>query len=203
MSKLEKNIAELLDNHGIDWRTNQGLAQGIKKLTTSTVVKDIKESYLNTDRVKEATECPICEQNIKVQTVPLSKITCELLIKACRLDAGGKKYFHVDKDLGVPLKVGGGWAELRHWGLIEPQPNPKDSTKSIQGMWNVTVKAMEFIGQKITLPSKVYIYNSNLVSEHREQVSIVEVIGDFDEYANLMSPENSKEEQTYKEPSID
>lgn len=200
MAQLEKDIAKLLEENGITWQDNRRLAEGIKDLATRTSLQGVKESILNTDRIKQAVECPVCEQNIKVHPVSLNKTLCELLIKACKIDAGGQKYFHVQDDLDVPLSVGGGWAKLRHWDLIEPQPNPSDPTKAIQGMWCVTVKAMEFIGQKITLPSKVYLYNSRLISKHREQVSVVDVIGDFEEYKELMRF-NPPSEQ-YEKPDI-
>jgi len=208
MSKLEKDISTLLEKNGMQWQDHKSLASGIKDLVASSSLEGVKETYLNTDRVKESVQCPVCEKTISIQTVPLSKIHCELLIKACKIDAGGKKYFHMDRDLEVPIKVGGGWAKLKHWGLIEAQPNPKDPKTTVQGMWCVTIKAMEFIGQKITLPSKVYIYNAKKTSEHREQVSIVDVIGDFDEYTKLMSHKSTKdnsqdnEDETYKAPKL-
>ena len=200
MAHLEKNIADLLEKHGIDWNSNVKLADDIKTLATNTVIEDIKAAYVNTDRVKEGIECPICEQNIKIHCVSLNKTLCELLIKACKLDASGQKYFHVVDDLDVPLSVGGAWAKLRHWGLIEPQPNPANPSKALQGMWCVTVKAMEFIGDKKTIPSKIYLYNSNLVSMHRDNVSILDVIGDFDQYAALMNIEDANEVESYVPP---
>ena len=189
MAQLEKEIAALLESNGMEWRSNVKLAEGIRALAIKTSIKEVKDSYLNTDRVKDAATCPVCEQNIKIHAVALTKSSCELLIKACKIDVGGQKYFHVQKDLDVPLNVGGGWAKLKHWGLIEPMLNTNDPTKSVQGMWCVTVKAMKFIGQVIKLPSKVYLYNSRLISVHRDEISIIDAVGDFNEYTRMMSLE--------------
>ena len=188
MADLEKKIAEILQENGIEWCDHKKLAGDIQSLVRNTTLQGLKESYLNTDRIKKPLPCPICEKNIQIHSESLNRTNCELLIKACKITAlEGKKYFHAGEDLGVSYAIGGGWAKLKHWGLIEQQPNPKDSTKAIKGMWSVTEKAMLFIGRQIKLPAKVYLYNSELKSSDRKEIDIVDAIGDFDAYKQLMN----------------
>lgn len=186
MAELEQNILELLRKNGMDYTTHPKLAEGIQGLLRKTTLENVKDSYLNTDRIKHPVDCPICEKNIEIHGESLNKQKVELLIKACRIVINGQKYFHAGNDLGVTYAIGGGWAKLKHWGLIEQQPNPDDPEKFIKGMWTATEKAMLFIGRQLTLPSKVYLYNSRLISEHRKEIDVVEAIGDLDTYNELM-----------------
>lgn len=186
MESINKDIKEILEDNGIG-SPNENLINSLTGYISGTVLKDIQASCMSVEkRVKTAISCPICEQNIKIHPYTLNRNVCELLIKACKIDVSGKKWFHGERDLGTTQKEGGTFAKLKHWGLIERKPNPKDPNKAIKGMWCVTVLAMEFIGQKVKLPSKVYLYNSKLISKQRDEISIVDAIGNYDDYAALM-----------------
>jgi len=178
-------VIKMLDKNGIDYRSNEKLAADILSFGQNMEGKKLKESLLTTDRIKKPIECPVCEKNIQIHPYSLSKSMCNILIQACRLKINGKKYFHVDDDLEMPNSSGGVFAKLRHWGIVRPQLN-SDNKTLVSGMWTVTDKAMYFVGNKSKLSKRVFLYNSRKISEDRELLSIIDILG-LEDYKKLMN----------------
>jgi len=178
MLSINQEIINILKANNIDWQSKPQLAKDILKFAQEMKLEQLQDSFVNTTRLKEPIDCPLCTQNIAVEEIPLEKLHGILLIKACWLTHNGKPMLDVTQDMGLNTETEIDYFfNLQHWGLIIIH------SKTI---FTVTEPAMYFIGQQLQLPKNVYVYNQRLVSKHRELVDVVNIIGNFDKYKELM-----------------
>jgi hypothetical protein len=190
MLEIHEKVIALLQKHGIDWETNKELATDIKELALSSNVESLNKSLFTPTKLKEGCKCPVCNQNVKMYTKKVDSQMAFFLIKLHRLTKKNpfQNFFHVQDDIGVTLKVGGSWAKLRYWELIEEQPKDKSNTeKRTSGMWRITDKGMMFVEGSLKIPKYVKLYNMNFYGYEGDRVSIQESLQDKFSYRELMS----------------
>ncbi len=187
MAELHQKVAELLRENNIHWQDNKKLATDIVKLVQETGIGDLKSSYLNSDRLKNSVKCPICEKNIELQKISLNKNNCQMLIKSYLQDKNGKQYFHVSTDIGASFSTGGGYAKLRHWGLIEGQRHDQNSDKIVKGMWSITDRGRRFVEGSTILPKTLILYNADINSVGTQKTNIFEAVGGHEAWNKLMN----------------
>lgn len=86
------------------------------------------------------------------------------------------------------MKVGGAWAKLRYWELIEEMPKDSMTTeKRTSGMWRITDKGISFVEGNISVPKYVKLYNQTFYGYEGDDVSIHDVIKEKFNYRELMS----------------
>lgn len=133
--------------------------------------------------------CSACGQNVKMYKKKIDSLMAVYLIKLYKLSNGSSgKYFHVENDLDVPLKVGGSWAKLRWWGLIEEQAKDElNTTSRTSGYWKITERGIHYAKGEITLPKYVKLYNGKCRGSEGKKTTIQESLGDKFNYQELMN----------------
>lgn len=114
------------------------------------------------DNWEEGCECPACHQNVKQYKHKINGLTAKSLIDlyVLTLQNPNKPYFHVQDDIDVPLKVGGSFAKMRWWKLIEEMPKDDDSKGRTSGYWRITMRGIAFVKNELTIPEYVKLFNA-------------------------------------------
>lgn len=134
-------------------------------------------------RAVKGTHCPCCGQNVKVYRRNLNRSMAWALIYMYR--KYGQGWVHVPST-GHLARLGGDWAKMAFWGVIEEKDEQKDDGNPHAGYWRLTALGSRFVlGQR--LKKYVYIYNNqDLQQPSPETVSIREALGKKFDYAELM-----------------
>jgi hypothetical protein len=138
-------------------------------------------------RFEDGTHCPCCNQTVKLYPRKLNSNMAVFLVSLVRLwkkEQRPYKYkecrFH-----------GRDYSYLSLWDLARTAKSD-DSRKRMSGMWEPTQKGIDFVEQKIEVPSHAYCYNGAVVRMAKSNTNIIESLGDDFNYAELMQavPEN-------------
>lgn len=78
-------------------------------------------------------------------------------------------------------------AHLSYWGLVEAQPNTDTPKRKGKGMWIITEKGIDFVQGKIMLPKYKEVYQTEVVGEKGELVSIKDCLKNEFDYSALMA----------------
>lgn len=81
--------------------------------------------------------------------------------------------------------VGGDYGKLVHWGLVMRMGND-DPTKKSSGYWKPTQLGIDFVMQRVKVPSHVYLYNNTVDGWSETSVAIRECLGVKFDYSELM-----------------
>lgn len=188
--EIHDKIIELLANYGINWQDNVPLAKSIKELVLSNQISSLKESVFNTSSMKDGKRCPVCNQRVKMMKKAIDSGMTYYLIKLYRINKTNpiKKWFHVTDDIGVSYKIGGRFAKLRFWGLIEEKKKEFCETeKRTSGMWAITDDGIKFIEGVITVPKYAKLYNMGFYGFEGNEVNVHEALSTKFNYSELMS----------------
>lgn len=135
--------------------------------------------------------CPCCGQHAKKYRRKINKIMAAGLIGLVREFDRTKTFVHVHD---IPLgdrdvrSMGGSFAMLAHWGLIEPKVN--DNTKKrCSGFWRPTKAGIAFAWKQGKVAAYGVFYNNTALEWSAAKISIVEALGREFDYAELMGGE--------------
>jgi len=195
MAQLDTDIIKLLANNNIDYKDNVKLAVAIKELviqygTDDKCVQILKNELFTADNFKAGTKCRVCNQNVKMHKPTINKDMALCLINLYQLDKNKpeKIWWHVSSDIKVSFKVGGAFAKLIHWGLIDMMPKDSDNkAKRTSGMWRITDKGKDFVLLRSTVSKYIKLYNATLYGEEGEQVDIRACLTEKFNYTELMN----------------
>ena len=153
---------------------------------------EIKE-FLTANWDSDGCICPACKKTVKLNPISINNMMayrlCVLynLTKATYVVDGKFRYFHVSDDIEVELKLGGGWAKLRWWDLIEQKPKEKGKGNGrTSGMWRITQKGIKFVENRIAVPKYVKLFNSKSYGFYGDQVRISDCFENRFDYEKLM-----------------
>ena len=148
-------------------------------------VKEVRE-YLQ-EHMDESNKCPCCTRLVRPYKRSIVVSAAKALIDAYKWFKAhpDQEWVHVN-DLGLGQEVGGNWAKLRYWRLIEEKPNPDDPTKNHAGYWKLTEIGRKFVRREITLSKKLMIYMRRGIGFEGELVDIVQCLGNAFNYTEMM-----------------
>jgi hypothetical protein len=196
MLKIHEEITSILKSHNIDYRQNPKIASDFNDLISKYCSMDAdkmnieKAKLFTRDRMKKGGDCPLCEQNVQMYSYALNGETIFRLIKLFKHSKNfpSGRFFHVQQEIGITLNIGGGWAKLKWWGLIEQEEKEKDNTISrTSGYWRITQKGEDFINGKIRIPKYVRLYNNNQFGFKGEEVTAQDCLGQKFNFVELMN----------------
>ena len=75
---------------------------------------------------------------------------------------------------------------IKHFDLIEEEIDHETEKKN-SGYWKITKKGIEFIEQKIEVPSHVHIYNGKVLGFADTTTNIITSLGNKFSYKELMN----------------
>jgi hypothetical protein len=159
--------------------------------THSTTLERIR-SWLFRNR-EEGAVCPACQRPSKVYRYNLSGSWAAVLIKMYNLHRQGYGWVHVESRI---RPLGGNYAKLRFWGLIEAYPHNAEALpdKSSAGYWRVTTLGKLFVECKATIPQHIFIYLNTNAGVGGKQVSITDCLGNKFNFGELMGWESREDD---------
>jgi len=122
---------------------------------------------------EEGGTCPCCTQFVKVYRRSIHASEARALILA--ESAHGGEWFHVPTFADC-ARLGGSWAMLRRWGLIEENTAPRDDGGRA-GYWRITAEGRAFVRGEIKVPKYAQIFDNVLLGHIGEPVSIDDALG--------------------------
>lgn len=113
-------------------------------------------------KVYDGAECPCCTQLAKVYRRKLNRgMVTGLAEFYCHVRGDTTLYAHVPST-GDLARLGGDWAKLLHWGLIEESDEEREDGGRA-GWWRISEKGCQFVRGQIEVPSHGFFYNGRLL----------------------------------------
>lgn len=154
-----------------------------EKLYTLEQVK----AYLEANK-EDGCKCPACDAHVEIRKWKISDKTAECLIRLCKLtmEYPNTEYFHVERDINVPLAVGGSFAKLRWFFLIEEKPKEDGEKGRTSGFWKITDYGKKFVLSKLPVKKYVHLYRGKKEGYSGKKITIIDSLGDKFDYDELM-----------------
>lgn len=129
--------------------------------------------------------CPCCGQYAKRYKRTIYSTQVKQLIALYRLNRehGPEKYFH--RRIVTPDCNNGDLVFLRHWGLLEVEPN-EDPMKRDSGSFRITDLGRRFVERAARVPRSLFQYNDNVESFTEDTVDVIEALKERFDYGDLM-----------------
>ena len=144
---------------------------------------DQVKEYLR-ENFKSGCECPACGQRVqeyKRQITP-EAVKCLFTLYGLHKNIPEETWHHI-RTLG---SLGGDFAKLRFWGLVEEQESPEDPTKRTSGWWKITEQGRRFVHGRYHPHKFTHIYNGKVRSQSGPRVSVVDCLKNKFSYEELM-----------------
>lgn len=120
------------------------------------------------------TTCPLCFQHAELYARKIDRGSTLALIDAYR--EHGLDWFHAPSHPRV-AELGGAWARLRYWGLIEEQLGRREDGGR-QGWWRITRAGELFLLGLLRLPAIAPVYNREAHDLMGSPVGISDALGE-------------------------
>lgn len=140
--------------------------------------------------IDKGVTCPCCSQFAKVYKRRINVVMSRMLIRLYQMNYANQYEYHHVKEIvsGISDTGTNDFSKLLYWGLIEEKE--KDSTNSktrTSGYWRISKKGIDFVENKIKMPSFCFVYNGMPRQFSEEQVDIEQTLGNKFNYKNLMN----------------
>lgn len=134
-------------------------------------------------------KCPTCDQFVKVYRRKVNSSMAYGLIEVYHYfrSPGHEEWLHVPdyKDLA---KLGGDFAKLGIWGLVEPMPGERDDGCKHTGYYRITDRGVAFVEGRLRIPKYAFTFNQTVLSMTEDQdADIHDALADEFSYRELMS----------------
>lgn len=83
------------------------------------------------------------------------------------------QYIHFNKAAPRPLVISASVGKLKHWTLIEQQPNVDDDSKNKSGYVMITNMGRAWLEKKVEVIKYRYLYNDRCVGQYGPLVGLV------------------------------
>lgn len=131
--------------------------------------------------------CPCCGRHTQVYKRPLSgdmaRFMVFLVCTWLRIPAERREWIDIQH---FDVR-GGDYAKVVHWKLAEVKENDSDPDKKSSGLWRPTQLGIDFVLNRVEVPSHVFLYLNEVVGHSEQQVYIREAIGKKFSYEELMN----------------
>jgi hypothetical protein len=159
----------------------------MKKMNTKLFSKIADAHKFIKENREDGCICPCCGKVAKVYKRKLNSGMCIELITLYKLTkrSATNTFFHHTKFAKV---TGGEISKLVNWGLVvEKTKDDEDITNDrISGYWKITKKGINFVENRITVKSHVYLYNNELLGFSSLNANIIDCLGKKFSYHKLM-----------------
>lgn len=133
----------------------------------------------------DGVDCPCCCQFVKEYRRKLNSSMARGLIWLVREARSGDRWVDVRSDAPAwLLAMGGTFAKLKLWTLIEERPN-EDTRKTHSGEWRATDIGDRFARGEVKVPGYAVVYDGRSLGIEGEETSIEEALGNHFDYAEL------------------
>lgn len=120
-------------------------------------------------KLPDGTVCPCCRRYAKIYKRRITRPMARALFSV--FTRSGHAWTNVPSETGLS-RMGGDWAKLAMWGLIEESKSGPHS-----GWWRVTRLGAKWAQGRARVARRIHVYNASIVDRDDETVSIGEIIG--------------------------
>jgi hypothetical protein len=143
---------------------------------------------LTLEELREGNECPHCGQDCVLRKEHVDYAKAYALIELWNM-ARDKAWVHVN-DIKIyknmtAATLGGRFASLRYWGLIEDRFNT-DTKKRCSGYWRITDLGCEFVLNRVRIPKTWRVFDMQQYYSEGAQVNIKQCLGKKFNYAEVL-----------------
>lgn len=136
------------------------------------------------DNWEQGLKCPCCKQNVKLYKLSMRANIAMVLIDIYKImQTDNKTWVHV---IDEAKPVNGDYAKLRFWGLLAPRGDTPDKDTKASGYWSVTPLGREFLQGRVSVSSKVFIFDNRKYGSSDETVTINQALGKKFSWSELM-----------------
>lgn len=156
------------------------------KITGDSTISEARR-YLK-QNVEKGVDCPCCNQFAKVYKRRINVVMSRTLIRLYHLYQQNPLYHHVKEIVsGISDTGTNDFSKLLYWGLIEEKVKDPTNTKTrTSGYWRISQKGIDFVLNKISVPSYCYVYNGEAYQFSDEYTNIEKTLDKKFNYVNLM-----------------
>ena len=150
-------------------------------------IKEVK-SYLR-EKFGDGARCPCCGQFVKLYKRKLNSGMTLFLIGLYNLSKHKKGAYFKNQTIMKKMNINTSsldYSIIKHFGLMEEEKNDLTDKKN-SGYWRITQKGIDFVSQKIEVPSHVHLYNNKVLGFSDTKTNVVKSVGskfNFDELLN-------------------
>lgn len=137
------------------------------------------------ERIDDGETCPCCTQFAKVYRRRLNASMARGLILFYR--AHGVWWGHAPSTSGI-AELGGEFARLRWWGLIQEHEGGRDDGNPHAGQWRITPTGLSFVFNHLEVPAYARVYNGRCLNlDDTTTTTIGRALGHRFNYDELMA----------------
>jgi hypothetical protein len=136
-------------------------------------------------RMDKGAPCPCCGQFAKIYRRKINSGMAYGMVLFFKKFGWDQQWVHVPRETSLS-RLGGDWAKLALWGLIEERGEVREDGGKHAGWWRITEAGVAWVSGRIRVPRFVNLYNGEVLGVDGDQVSIKDAIGDRFNYDELM-----------------
>ena len=133
---------------------------------------------------KGGAPCPCCTQFTKVYKRKLNSSMARALITMLRREPVG--WFHAPPMLSA---LGGDWAKMAYWGLIEQSAEPSTTGGKTAGVWRMTDAGRRFARAESAVQKYARLYDGRCLGFDGPSIGVRDALGSKFDYDELMEGE--------------
>jgi hypothetical protein len=139
---------------------------------------------------EKGSNCPCCNQMVKQYKYKLYDSSAVALIKLYNLTKllAPETEFHVNQfaEKSAIHPRASHFAELRHWGLVQPSAKDVKGKKS-SGYWSITDEGKKFVEGDLKVPEMIKMFNNECYGKFGDQIDIHAALGNKFKYEDIMN----------------
>lgn len=160
------------------------------------VIGRLREAFVEGCKRTTGTTCPVCDRHGHYDGRPLNVVMVRSLAWLWRLSDGGRDWVHVPEALAKLRDTNASeayaftkqYSTSRRWGFLDQRERDRDSKTPKSGVWRPTPLAGQFLRGEVSVPAKVWTYNSVVITVSLEVVRVGDVVGGFDYWEMMATP---------------
>jgi hypothetical protein len=131
--------------------------------------------------------CPVCDRWGKVNKVKLTGGMARSLAWLVSVSAGAENGWVNTRD-NVPLFMlrSNSIGHLKYWGLVQSRAPDSEKVKT-SGVWRATLDGHDFVHNRLSVPSHMFVYNDAVMRTGLDFVSIEDCFTEEFDYREVMN----------------
>ncbi len=131
-------------------------------------------------------ECPCCAQLVQIYKRSLNNPMCRALIWLVESFGVDSRWYAIGEFPIIQKRPGGGdFGKLAHWDFIKQKKN-EDGTKHTSGMWKPTTHGIDFVYDRCTARSYVFLFQNEVEEWSTKYIGIQDALGESFDYSKLV-----------------
>jgi len=154
------------------------------------VLGTIQDEIIALMRNGQHVSCPMCGRLCKIYPRKLNKEMARFIIRLVRRYEVTRDWVHVREIVKTNTFASSNGTMLIQWGmLLHKAKDPRDTKHKTSGLWKPTQRGIDFVYNRVRVPSHLKLYHDVKTGESTTTVNIIEALGESFHYTELMAQE--------------